>query len=97
MKKAGAGAAAAPAKPVDVRSALMDAIANGAGTLRKVDLSDREKGGPAADAGAGDAPANVANILASALLQRRTAMKDDGNGDSEDDSDDGGSDDDWSD
>ena len=70
-----------------------DAIANGAGTLRKVDLSDRDGGG----AGAGEAPANVANILASALLQRRTQMKDEGKSDSDDDSDDGGSDDEWSD
>jgi hypothetical protein len=73
----------------------MDAIANGAGTLRKVDTSNRDAGG--ADDGAGEPPANVANILASALLQRRTQMKDDGNSDSDDDSDDGGSDDDWSD
>jgi hypothetical protein len=71
----------------------MDAIANGAGTLRKVDLSDRDGGA----AGAGEAPANVANILASALLQRRTQMKDEGKSDSDDDSDDGGSDDEWSD
>jgi hypothetical protein len=100
LKKAGSGsgpAAAAPAKPVDVRSALMDAIANGAGTLRKVDPSERDSGGAGAGGGTGEAPANVANILASALLQRRTQMKDDENSDSDDDSDGGGSDDDWSD
>ena len=93
LKKAGSPAPA-PAKPVDVRGALMDAIANGTGGLKKVDPNERKGAAP------DEPPANVANILASALLQRRTQMKDDGDSDDDsddDDSDDGSSDDDWSD
>lgn len=72
----------------------MDAIANGTGGLKKVDPNERKGAAP------DEPPANVANILASALLQRRTQMKDDGDSDDDsddDDSDDGSSDDDWSD
>jgi len=71
----------------------MDAIANGAGGLKKVDPNERKGAAP------DEPPANVANILASALLQRRTQMKDDDDSDddSDGDSDDGGSDEDWSD
>ena len=67
--KKGGGGAAKPAPVVDVRSALMDAIANGASGLRKVNRDT--KTAPEAAAAAGT---DVANILANALLARRSAM-----------------------
>ena len=92
----GTGDDSAPGKPVDVRSQLMDAIANGATKLKRVDPESNLANVATEPASGGN---NVANILASALLQRREKMKGDGDSNESDNSDsdsDSGSED-WSD
>ena len=99
MKKVvagGTGDDSAPGKPVDVRSQLMDAIANGATKLKRVDPESNLANVATEPTSGGN---NVANILASALLQRREKMKGDGDSNESDNSDsdsDSGSED-WSD
>jgi hypothetical protein len=79
---------------VDVRSALMDAIASGVSTLRKV--AEAGQGAPVSgelEEGKGD----VASILANALISRRKQGKGKDEDEDDSDSDDSSSDGEWSD